>query len=409
METQYYIAIDGQQKGPFAVDQLLDAGLQRNSLVWHEGCSSWRRACEIDELKALLAATPSAKSQQSSRPQGIEPPLNDPPRYPEEYLRYPYAVGMRTGAWMLRVLLLALAIRMIGWLPIDTRGEIIPRILGGLFIVCSIAGQILLLVTVVSFMIFLYRSWALIQDGRAPTTPGRAVGFLFLPLFQLYWVFVATFGLARAMNRFADRHRLMAPRVSILLGLAVPIYVVLASIPILGLPIALYCLLIVPLFFRSIYRAARGFCDGNRVTSEDNAPVARPMFALPALVMGIAAIALSILAPLLITGGVLGIQFARAEQERAIESHAENMRRLADMHKGAWQRDRLPPEAAVLEERIAREGQEIHQRARHLLLGSYGAIACGIVMYLATIVLALRARARNALLEQELELLSEDS
>ena len=33
---------------------------------------------------------------------------------------------------------------------------------------------------------FWYQAWSAIQDGHARTSPGRAVGFVFIPLFNFY-------------------------------------------------------------------------------------------------------------------------------------------------------------------------------------------------------------------------------
>lgn len=51
----------------------------------------------------------------------------------------------------------------------------------------------------------LFRCWQAILPEDAETTPGKAVGFLFLPLFNLYWIFVAFFGLSGAINRSAGK------------------------------------------------------------------------------------------------------------------------------------------------------------------------------------------------------------
>src|SRR4030042_907761 len=60
----------------------------------------------------------------------------------------------------------------------------------------------------------LRRAWAAIQDGHARTTPNRAIGFLFVPLFNLYWVFVALHGFALDYNAFVTRHRIRARQLS---------------------------------------------------------------------------------------------------------------------------------------------------------------------------------------------------
>lgn len=59
----------------------------------------------------------------------------------------------------------------------------------------------------VSQFVLLYKCWKSIQDGNARTTPGKAVGLLFVPLFNLYWVFNVIPGFATDYNRYIQRHR----------------------------------------------------------------------------------------------------------------------------------------------------------------------------------------------------------
>jgi hypothetical protein len=53
-----------------------------------------------------------------------------------------------------------------------------------LFGYMALAGLPMLFSLVVLFM-FIYRMWASIEDGQARMTPGKAVGFCFIPLFNL--------------------------------------------------------------------------------------------------------------------------------------------------------------------------------------------------------------------------------
>lgn len=48
--------------------------------------------------------------------------------------------------------------------------------------------------------ILLYQCWKLIPVDIARTTPGKAVGYSFIPFFNLYWFFVAFKGLGEDMN-----------------------------------------------------------------------------------------------------------------------------------------------------------------------------------------------------------------
>ena len=73
---------------------------------------------------------------------------------------------------------------------------------------CLVAN--LFLVAVV--LVFWYRAWQTIQDGYARTTPGKAIGYCFIPLFNLYWVFQLTLGFCADHNRYLRRHEIRLPR-----------------------------------------------------------------------------------------------------------------------------------------------------------------------------------------------------
>ena len=85
--------------------------------------------------------------------------------------------------------------------------------------------------------VFLYRAWHILQPGKARTSPGKAVGFLFIPLFNLYWVFVSYPGWAYDWNRIRKSHSNLTsmPTVSEGLFLAGPICFFVTSVPLIGL------------------------------------------------------------------------------------------------------------------------------------------------------------------------------
>jgi len=61
---------------------------------------------------------------------------------------------------------------------------------------------------VVGGLLLIYRMWAAVQDGSARVTPASAVGRLFIPFYNLYWMFVALPGYADDYNRYIGRHNL---------------------------------------------------------------------------------------------------------------------------------------------------------------------------------------------------------
>jgi FHA domain len=96
---------------------------------------------------------------------------------------------------------------------------------------------LLVLLSIASSVIYLtlvYKMWASIQDGHARTSPGKAVGFLFIPFFQLYWFFQVWWGFAKDYNNYLRRHSLRLPELSEGLFLTFNILPFLVWIPFLG-------------------------------------------------------------------------------------------------------------------------------------------------------------------------------
>ncbi len=96
--------------------------------------------------------------------------------------------------------ILAFILYMAGIASIANTGESFP---GSLFIVLGALAGIYAAVVV---CIMVYRMWKAIQDGYARTTPGKAVGFMFIPFFNLYWIFQAYWGFSKDYNAFIERH-----------------------------------------------------------------------------------------------------------------------------------------------------------------------------------------------------------
>ena len=84
----------------------------------------------------------------------------------------------------------------------------------GALLLIVLIGLPLLLVAAVFGAIFSFMSWKQIQDGHQRTTPGLAVGLMFIPLFNFYWMFVAFLGLAKDTNDYNVRWGINAPPVN---------------------------------------------------------------------------------------------------------------------------------------------------------------------------------------------------
>lgn len=75
-------------------------------------------------------------------------------------------------------------------------------------------AMIPILYTAIVMFVLLYKAWASIQDQYTRITPGKAIGFLFIPLFNYYWAFQAYWGLAKEHNLYLKRHNLNLPELN---------------------------------------------------------------------------------------------------------------------------------------------------------------------------------------------------
>ena len=111
-------------------------------------------------------------------------------------------------------------------------------------------------------MLMLYhKMWASIQDGHARTTPGRAVGMLFVPFYNLYWAFQVIWGFSKDYNAYVERHGTKAARLPEELFLANVIMCFLTWIPVIGLIILVVNYFIVLVMVTKI-------CDAINTTTE---------------------------------------------------------------------------------------------------------------------------------------------
>ena len=92
-----------------------------------------------------------------------------------------------------------------------------------------------LIVQMIYTFVMLWKMWSAIQDGNARATPGKAIGFLFIPFFNVYWVFQVWGGFPRDYNNYVDRQRLAVPHLSAGVFTAYPVIILLTAIPFLGI------------------------------------------------------------------------------------------------------------------------------------------------------------------------------
>ena len=67
------------------------------------------------------------------------------------------------------------------------------------------------LFAVVVWLILIFKMWTFLPKDYARTTPIKAVGFLFIPFYNIYWIFQAVWGFSKDFNQYITSKALNVP------------------------------------------------------------------------------------------------------------------------------------------------------------------------------------------------------
>jgi hypothetical protein len=144
-------------------------------------------------------------------------------------------------------------------------------------------GQIILLALVpwlvsnLLILVLIYRMWNALQGGvGVRTTPGKAVGLMFVPFFNLYWLFQVVHGWTQDYNSFRRRHQIQGPIMPEGLAQAYCVLSLLQAIPGVGT-------LILLVNFFICCALIWYFCNGINAIANWNEQGADPNEGVPAL------------------------------------------------------------------------------------------------------------------------------
>ena len=246
----YMFSRNGQNYGPFVGTQLVKLAQSSQVLpddhIWTEGMKDWKPATSFSQLAAVFSPaqneTPEAVVESAAPAVFEDKPATDEmtPFAEEKSTRSPVKCGTvqrsdyapRPGAsfgWVVISFILFL-FGLIAYMAagayyvisLEEGAEIgtgNPIVFLGLGAVVGITFLLILIFT----LKYLYRAWAYIQDlPNVTTTPGKAVGFLFIPFFNVVWPFFAFYRWAQDFNTRCDySDPVSSPRVTEGLFLAI--------------------------------------------------------------------------------------------------------------------------------------------------------------------------------------------
>lgn len=258
MSANWFVLSGDQQLGPYTGEQLVqfaqEGRVAAETMVWAEGMAEWVMASQVPglfpEAPAATVAPAAAKPALSTSnwaPPGARPATATATAAPTSFSPYttpgsalapapaggsypffsikPASFSLWMWTFIGSFLSLGLMIAFFGLgvssaansgtapdSPPSTDG-LVPVLMSvcfiGLFFICLILSSIF-------FLMNLYRAWSCLRAGAPRTTPGQAVGMLFVPLYSIYWMFVAIAGLPKDWNRIVSSYDDLrtAPRMS---------------------------------------------------------------------------------------------------------------------------------------------------------------------------------------------------
>ena len=227
---EYYYLVNNEQKGPVSLENLRALNISRDTLIWTEGMSDWKPAGQVAEVASALPPVPPPNPQ-AANPRPPSPGLTEPvfpesqpkPLFSEvdpfgnvqEHSSGPEVdhvpgtilvnqVNTRFTAYSI-FYFLTLAIVFIGIVIIavmaveNARDEEVGIAAAMIFGTAFLTG----IGALVANCMLTYAAWENIQDEPSVrSTPGKAIGLLFVPLWHYYQIFVTYRGLVEDMNGY---------------------------------------------------------------------------------------------------------------------------------------------------------------------------------------------------------------
>jgi hypothetical protein len=276
----WFFQFNNRQNGPIDTEVVKDLlakhTLSKDTLVWKDGMNGWD-CLSNTELAALIpsrlpppinptiiekqivqpppipttpATTSGGESQevQSSAKSPTASHPGDPEIQTYDFLNSPKGIW---SLWLWSAILLGVGFGLViyGKLLAQNQYDIdYPQDFSSALIV----GNLIIVGGAVLWCILFFKSWAAIQDGKQKITPGKAVGFLFIPIFNYYWQFVAIHGLGKQLNRYCSDRGIAGKQVNEQLTLAQCIIFCTLWVPYLNIVTGIIFLIIFIIVWKSV-------------------------------------------------------------------------------------------------------------------------------------------------------------
>ncbi|THB63185.1 MAG: DUF4339 domain-containing protein [Desulfovibrio sp.] len=199
-ETGWHVAMDDEKVGPIPESNLADLleseQLSPKTLVWKQGMPEWTPAWKTELVKYIGRdeSRPARKTRRREvADQGPDSGMED-----ESLDSGPESQAAANTLGTLNIVFMVALLAWVLFTSLRLLGQVNNNFgLFGVFMIMA-AGSLVTAATAGSILLF--RFWHLIQDAEPGITPKTALGSMFIPVYNFYWVFQAHHTLARTMN-----------------------------------------------------------------------------------------------------------------------------------------------------------------------------------------------------------------
>lgn len=209
MPSEWFYDVNGQRKGPISTQEfktLARGGrIDRETLVWKEGLTDWVRAKQV---KGIFKDPPPLPQQASKGPPPLPQARPQPPPLPAgrdapstahqdipPHANQPKAAKPPSALAPVTCLIAGNALAAL-CLVATAKGSAEATVLLALLTIAVWVGCLAV------EAIFIHRAWSFLPDPYRTISPGKAVGLMFIPFFNLFWVFYAVHELTKQMNAY---------------------------------------------------------------------------------------------------------------------------------------------------------------------------------------------------------------
>ena len=187
----YYYFSDNQSFGPYSKEQLLNLELDSDTQIWDVRIQEWNKLKDISELNQLHDIV-NEKFQVSETDWFVYINIGKTSFDINKKLRnYKISFWFMSVSLLLLLGMMGLAIEKMQSFKMFMDLQYFLSFMGfiGLSFVLRFFFFISALICLISFLELIYYSWKIVEPNRENITASKAIGYLFIPFFNIYWAY----------------------------------------------------------------------------------------------------------------------------------------------------------------------------------------------------------------------------